>query len=189
MCLVSLPICRVPSFFTQVQHFLQTRSRKVLIYNDYAIRIGSICHYILICEEWPGATVPLWFSLSSDAPLRRVRRPRCLADRGGRRVRTDVTSHLNARPASRGHGCGCSLPATEFVAQRCPLVVDPMCRNRVRMTLTPYSASTAMNRWPSIRLLSWCQIGRNPSSDYQYAPTQRAIGDIVDATQVAEHLG
>ena len=30
--------------------------------------------------------------------------------------------------ACRGHGCGCPLPATEFVAQRCPLVVDPMCR-------------------------------------------------------------
>ena len=85
-------------------------------------------HYIIVCEEWPGAAVPLWFRLSSDAPLRRVRRPRCLTDCGGRRVRTDVTSHLNARPASRGHGCGCPLPATEFVAQRCPIVVDPMCR-------------------------------------------------------------
>ena len=51
-----------------------------------------------------------------------------LSDRGGRRVRTDVTSYLNARPASRGHGCGCPQPATEFVAQRCPLVADPMCR-------------------------------------------------------------
>ena len=100
----------------------------MLIYNDYAIRIGPICHYILVCEEWPGAAVPLWFRLSSDARLRRVRRPRCLADRGDRRVRTDVTSYVNARPTSRGHGCGCPQPATEFVAQRCPLVVDPMCR-------------------------------------------------------------
>ena len=41
----------------------------------------------------------------------------------------------------------------------------PCTARRVRMTLTPYSASTAMNRWPSIRLLSWCQTGRNPSSD------------------------
>ena len=41
----------------------------------------------------------------------------------------------------------------------------PCAARRVRMTLTPYSASTAMNRWPSIRLLSWCQTGRNPSSD------------------------
>ena len=90
-----------------------------------------IWHNILtipVCEEWPGAAVPLWFRLSSDVPLQRVRRPRCLAGRGGRRVRTNVTSHLNARPASRGHGCGCPLPATEFVARRCPLVVDPMCR-------------------------------------------------------------
>ena len=85
-------------------------------------------HYNLVCEEWPEAVVTLWFLLFLDAPLRRVRRPRYLADCGGRRVRTDVTSHLNARPASRGHGCGCPLPATEFVAQRCPLVVDPMCR-------------------------------------------------------------
>ena len=90
-----------------------------------------IWHNILtipVCEEWPGAAVPLWFRLSSDAPLRRVRRPRCFTDCGCRRVRTDVTSHLNARPASRCHGCGCPLRATEFVAQRCPLVVDPMCR-------------------------------------------------------------
>ena len=41
----------------------------------------------------------------------------------------------------------------------------PCAARRVRMTLTPYSASTAMNRWASIRLLSWCQTGRNPSSD------------------------
>ena len=92
------------------------------------MRIGPILQYILVCEKWAGATVPLWFRLSSDAPLRRVWRPCCLADRDRRRVRTDVTSHLNARPASRGHCCGCPLPATEFVGQRCPLVVDPMCR-------------------------------------------------------------
>ena len=41
----------------------------------------------------------------------------------------------------------------------------PCTARRGRMTLTPYSASTAMNRWSSIRLLSWCQTGRNPSSD------------------------
>ena len=104
------------------------RSRKALIYNDYSIRVDPLWHYILVYEEWPGAVVPLWFRLSSDAHLRRVRRPRCLAEHGSRRVRTDVTSHLNARPANRCHGCGCSLPATEFGAQRCPLVVDPMCR-------------------------------------------------------------
>ena len=100
----------------------------MLIYNDYAIQVDPLWHNILLFEEWPGATVPLWFRLSSDAPLRRVRRPRCLADCGGRRVRTDVTSHLNARPASRCHGCGCPLPATKFVTQRCPTVVDPTCR-------------------------------------------------------------
>ena len=92
------------------------------------MRIDPLWHNILVCEEWPGAAVPLWFRLSSDAPLRRVWRPRCLADRGGRRVRTDVTSHLNARPASRCYGFGSPQPATEFVAQRCSTVVDPMCR-------------------------------------------------------------
>ena len=92
------------------------------------MQAGPIWHYILVYEEWPGAVVPLEIHLSSDAPLRRVGRPRCLADHGGRRVRTDVTSHLNARPANRCHGCGCPLPATEFVAQRCPTVLDPMCR-------------------------------------------------------------
>ena len=70
----------------------------MLIYNDYAILVDQLWHNILLYEEWPGAAVPLWFRLSSDAPLRRVRRPRCLADHGGCRVRTDVTSHLNARP-------------------------------------------------------------------------------------------
>ena len=56
----------------------------------------------------------------------------------------------------------------------------PCAARRVRMTLTPYSASTAMNRWPSIRLLSWCQTGRNPSSDLSdwNAASSSAIPDI-----------
>ena len=97
--------------------------QRTFIYNHWESRSKHIS-----CALSHVIPVPLWFHLSSDAPLRRVRRPRCLADCGGRRVRTDVTSHLNTRPACRGHGCGCPLPATEFVAQRCPLVVDPMCR-------------------------------------------------------------
>ena len=76
----------------------------------------------------PERPVLLRFRQSSDARLRLVGRSRCLGGRGGIRVWTDITSHLNARPANRGHGCGCPLPETEFVAQRCPLVVDPMCR-------------------------------------------------------------
>ena len=97
--------------------------QRIFIYNHWEARSKHIS-----CALSHVIPVPLWFHLSSDAPLRRVRRPRCLADCGGRRVRTDVTSHLNTRPACRGHGCGCPLPATEFVAQRCPFVVDPMCR-------------------------------------------------------------
>ena len=108
-----------------------------MIYCDYAIRLGPFWHNIPLTEEWPGVAEPIGFRLSADAPLRRVRRPRCPANRGGRRVRTDVTfeskstdvtSHLNTRPVSRCHGCGCPLPVTEFVAQRCPLVMEAMCR-------------------------------------------------------------
>ena len=70
----------------------------------------------------------LRFRQSSDARLRRVGRPHCLGDRGSIRIWTDITSQLNARPASRCERCGCPLPATEFVVQRCPSVVDPLCR-------------------------------------------------------------
>ena len=65
---------------------------------------------------------------SSDARLRRVGRPRCLGGRGNIRIWTDITSQLNARPASRCERFGCPPPATEFVAQRCPSVVGRLCR-------------------------------------------------------------
>ena len=54
--------------------------------------------------------------------------PACLGDRGCRRIRTDITSHLDPRSVGRCDRYGCLLPATEFGAQRCPLVVDPVCR-------------------------------------------------------------
>ena len=137
-----------------------------LIYYIFHLEMLDVALLFQCVNNDPERPVSLQFRQSSDAPIRRVRRPRCLAEHGDR-VWTDngYTSHLNARPASRCHGCGCPLPATVFVAQRCPLSLIPCAAIRVRMTLTPYSASTAMNRWPSIRLLSWCQIGRNPSSD------------------------
>ena len=65
--------------------------------------------------EWP---VLLWFCQSSGTPLQRVGRPRCLGDRGGGWIRTDVKSRLDPRPVGRCESCGCPPPATEFVAQR-----------------------------------------------------------------------
>ena len=101
-----------------------------LIYYIFHLEMLDVALLFRCVKNDPERPVSLQFRQSSDAPLRRVRCPRCLADHGGR-VWTDngYTSHLNARPASRCHGCGCPLPATVFVAQRCPLVVDPMCRN------------------------------------------------------------
>ena len=69
----------------------------------------------------------LLFRQSSDARLRRVGHPRRLGDRGGLQVWTEFTSQVNARPASRPELCGSPQPATEFVSQRCPSVVDPLC--------------------------------------------------------------
>ena len=75
----------------------------------------------------PERPILLRFRQTPDARLRCVGRPRCLGDRGGIRVWTDITSQLNARPAGRCERCGCPLLAAEFVAHRCPSVVEPMC--------------------------------------------------------------
>ena len=56
--------------YHQVQQFLQTRSRKSLIYKNFTIE-NSIWHYIPVCEEWPGAacivTVSPVFGCASPA--------------------------------------------------------------------------------------------------------------------------
>ena len=80
-------------------------------------------------RHMPERPLRLQFRQSSDAPLRHVRRPCCLGDCCGRRIRTDITSHLDPQPADRFERYGCSLPATEFGPQRCPLVADPFFRN------------------------------------------------------------
>ena len=38
------------------------------------------------------------------------------------------TSHLDPQSVGRCYRYGCTLPATEFGAKRCPLVIDPVCR-------------------------------------------------------------
>ena len=121
-----------------IQHFAGVGYGYGTLTDRYGFLLPN-SHYILVCEGWPGATVPLWTSpVSSDARLRRVglRRPLdcdCLARRGNIQVRSGRISHLNSmrdppRPASRCERFGCPPPATEFVAQRCPSVVDPLCR-------------------------------------------------------------
>ena len=82
-------------------------------------------HFVIFSLGRNGRTVTVF--QPSDALLRHVRRPCCLGDRGCRRIRTDITSHLDPRSVGRCDRYGCPLPATEFGAQRCPLVVDPVC--------------------------------------------------------------
>ena len=115
-------------------------------------------------RQRPERPVLLRFRQSLEGSLQCVRRLRCLDNRGGRRIWTDITSRLNLRPVGRCETCGCPLPAVEFVAQRCPRVVEPLCPKPGTDEIDAIQRKHR-NEQMAHDSHSWCQTGRNPSSD------------------------